>query len=198
MVPDDIENGRTGRPDILIKVDGGYLPADVKNHLTLTPLKTRRLRAPSYRPSQHPMSGTRCGWTAATTHRYEDGLQLAHYTRMLAGLWLPPGPDHVWGAVLGTSQVDGDSRPMVPELVFVWHNLDEPLVYTFSRSQGKTRRSLLERYDHEHALPSEGGGERPPSHGGRRRPAATGGTDRAGRMPQVPLRAVVRAADGAG
>ena len=53
--------------------------------------------------------------------------------------------------MLGTSQLEV-TPGQGPELVFVWHNLDEPLVFTFSRSQGKTRRSLLERYDHEHAF----------------------------------------------
>ena len=46
----------------------------------------------------------------------------------------------------------GDSRPTVRGWSFVWHDLDEPLVETFSRSRGKARRSMLERYDHEHAF----------------------------------------------
>ena len=91
------------------------------------------------------------GWTAATTHRYEDGLQLAHYTRMLQACGYHPGPEQLWGAVLGTSRLEA-TPGQGPELVFVWHNLDEPLGFTFSRSQGKTRRSLLERYDHEHGF----------------------------------------------
>jgi len=40
-LPDDVGGGRTGRPDILVKVDGGYLPADVKNHLTLKRAKVK-------------------------------------------------------------------------------------------------------------------------------------------------------------
>ena len=39
--PTTLSGGRTGRPDILVKVDGGYLPADVKNHLTLKPSKVK-------------------------------------------------------------------------------------------------------------------------------------------------------------
>ena len=91
------------------------------------------------------------GWTAATTHRYEDGLQVAHYTRLLQSCGYHPGPGQLWGAVLGTSRVEV-APGQGAEWVFVWHNLDVPLVWTFSRSQGKKLRSLLERYDHEHAF----------------------------------------------
>jgi len=149
-LPDDIENGRTGKPDILIRVDHGYLPADVKNHQGLKPLKTQRATGTfvSSLATPNERIGIR-GWTAATAHRYEDGLQLAHYTRMLQACGFHPGPGQLWGAVLGTSRLQtapGQDR----ELVFVWHNLEEPLFLTFSRSRGGTKRSLLERYDHEH------------------------------------------------
>ena len=43
-LPDDERGGRTGRPDILVKVDGGYLPADVKHHKTLDTAKTTTRR----------------------------------------------------------------------------------------------------------------------------------------------------------
>jgi hypothetical protein len=36
-----------------------------------------------------------------------------------------------------------------PGLAFVWHDLSEPLVETFSRSRGKARRSIRERHDHD-------------------------------------------------
>ncbi|OCB40714.1 hypothetical protein A9X02_16655 [Mycobacterium malmoense] len=144
-LPDDVAGGRTGRPDLLIRVAGGYLPADVKHHATVEPRKTTTavLSAPKSPDRRRKASG----WTA-TSHRYEDGMQLAHYTRMLQACDHHPGPELLWGAVLGTSAVAvtaGDS----PGLVFVWHDLQEPLFQTFSRSQGKKRRSLLERYDHE-------------------------------------------------
>jgi len=148
-LPDDLEGGRTGRPDILIKVGRGYLPADIKNHLTL-----QRRKVASVVISRVELPGERLeltGWTAATSHRYEDGLQLAHYTCMLQACGYHPGPDQLRGAVLGTSQVDFTPNHD-PGLVFVWHDLDKPLVLTFSRSRGKVRRSLLERYDHEHAF----------------------------------------------
>jgi hypothetical protein len=57
----------------------------------------------------------------------------------------------LWNAVLGTTQLEV-TPGQDPELAFAWHDRAEPLYFTFSRSLGKTRRSLLERYDHEHAL----------------------------------------------
>jgi predicted RecB family nuclease len=151
-LPDDVEHGRAGRPDILIKADCGYHPADVKHHLSLKPLKSESVTPAliSSLASPEARFGIR-GWTAATPHRYEDGIQLAHYTRMLEACDFHPRGDQLWGAVLGTSQL----RVMagaVPEWVLVWHDLDEPLFVTFSRSHGKTKRSLLARYDHEHSF----------------------------------------------
>jgi len=82
--------GRTGKPDILIKVEGGYLPADVKNHLTL---KRSKVKSAFISPLASPDERVDVrGWTAASTHRYEDGLQLAHYTRMLEACGYHPRP----------------------------------------------------------------------------------------------------------
>jgi len=144
-LPDDAAGGRTGRPDLLIRVTGGYLPADVKHHSTVEPRKTTTaivstLASPDRRREVS-------GWTA-TSHRYEDGMQLAHYTRMLQACGHHPGPEMLWGAVLGTGTVAATATDGAG-LVLVWHDLHELLFWTFSRSQGKKRRSLLERYDHE-------------------------------------------------
>jgi hypothetical protein len=70
---------------------------------------------------------------------------------MLQSIGHHPGVEHLWGAILGTSQLKLTPGAS-PQLVLVWHNLDDPLVSTFSRSRGKKLRSLLERYDHEHAF----------------------------------------------
>jgi predicted RecB family nuclease len=147
-LPDDVEGGRTGKPDILIKVDGGYLPADVKNHLTVKRAKVKGTSVSSLASPGEQWEAA--GWTA-TGHYYEDGLQLAHYTRMLHACGYHPGPDHVWAAVVGTSRLEA-APGQAAELVFVWHDLNAPVRLTFSRSRGKTRRSLLERYDHEHGF----------------------------------------------
>jgi predicted RecB family nuclease len=147
-LPDDVAGGRTGRPDVLVKVAGGYLPADIKHHGTVKPGNTTTaLMSSVASPNTWCEVG---GWTA-TSHRYEDGMQLAHYTRMLQACGQHPGPELLRGAILGTSQVAvTPTHPAGP--VFVWHNLSEPSIETFSRSRGKARRSILERYDHEHAF----------------------------------------------
>lgn len=148
-LPDDFEGGRTGRPDVLVKAGQGYLPVDVKNHHTLKPSKLKGAVISSLTSPEERMDSA--GWTAATTQRYEDGLQLAHYTRMLEAIGCHPGPEQRRGAILGTSRVRF-SPGQDPQWVFVWHDLDEPLGFTYSRSRGKVRRSLLERYDHEHSF----------------------------------------------
>ncbi|MFN8090476.1 MAG: ribonuclease H-like domain-containing protein [Mycobacterium sp.] len=146
-LPDDVGGGRKGRPDILIAAGGGYLPADVKHHRNLEPkAKTTAHVASLDSPSRWQRVG---GWSAATLYRVSDGLQLAHYTRMLQACGRHPGPHMLWGAVLGTTVV-ATSADL--ERVLTWHDLTEPLGFTFSRSRGKARRSLLERYDHEHAF----------------------------------------------
>ena len=148
-LPDDVDGGRTGRPDILVEVDYGYLPADVKNHLTVKRSKVKSAFISSLASPDERVDVP--GWTAATTHRYVDGLQLAHYTRMLEACGYHPGPEQRWGAVLGTSRLESPPG-QDPQWVLLWHNLDEQLGFTYSRSRGKARRSLLERYDHEHGF----------------------------------------------
>jgi hypothetical protein len=80
-LPDDSAAARKGRPDLLIRVDSGYLPGDVKNHKTVKPAKkTAAVLSPLAQPaSRRPVTAL----TTATSHRFEDGMQLAHYTRML-------------------------------------------------------------------------------------------------------------------
>lgn len=147
-LPDDPDGGRTGRPDVLIRVESGYLPADVKSHKTLKAARTKTAVVSTLgRPAQRFELE---GWSSSEAKkRFRDGIQLAHYTRMLQACGRHAGP--LAGAILGTSDVtlDADGEP---GLVLVWHALDEPLYDTFSRSQGKKKRSLLERYDHEHGF----------------------------------------------
>jgi len=90
------------------------------------------------------------GQTACSANYYEDALQLAHYTRLLQACGLHPGEDRLFGAILGTSLVAQSGA--AAEFVFAWHDLTRPTRPTFSRSRGKVLRSVLERYDHEHAF----------------------------------------------
>ncbi len=140
-LPDDPDGGRAGKPDILIRTGGGYLPADVKNHRTLKPAtRTTATLSPLGAPAD---VSDAAGLSAATGHRFDDGMQLAHYTRMLQACRRHAGP--LRGAILGNDLVDGT-------LVLTWHDLDVPVVTTFSRSAGKKKRPLLEHYDHQHAF----------------------------------------------
>ncbi|MBX9918651.1 MAG: recombinase RecB, partial [Mycolicibacterium frederiksbergense] len=78
-LPDDPAGARKGKPDLLVRVAGGYLPADVKHHRTLEAKKTKSARVSRLStPAVHHLES---GFTAATNHRLTDGLQLAHYTR---------------------------------------------------------------------------------------------------------------------
>ena len=146
-LPDDEAGGRTGKPDVLVKVDGGYLPADVKHHKTVDAAKKTSMRVSSLaRPA--------LWWDApgltASTHHFQDGLQLAHYMRMLQACGFRPGDDQPLGAVIGTSQLAEPGGE--PALVFVWYDLSRRTRPTFSRSRGKVKRSVLESYDHEHGF----------------------------------------------
>jgi hypothetical protein len=147
-LPDDPVGGRTGRPDVLVAVPGGYLPADVKHHRSAEPKPTKTAALAGLdQPADWELVA---GWSSATTYRMVDGLQLAHYTRLLESCGRHPGPHLRYGAVLGTTTADRGNG--CAERMFVWHDLTEPLALTFSRSRGKARRSLLDRYDHEHGF----------------------------------------------
>jgi predicted RecB family nuclease len=144
-LPDDTAGGRSGRPDVLVRVGGGYLPADVKHHKTLDAAKKASKPVSSLVRPDIWWEVPAC---TASSHHYEDGLQLAHYTRMLQACGFHPGTDRLFGAIIGTSSLAVSGRDH--ELVFVWHDLSKPTRPTFSRSRGKVLRSVLERYDHEH------------------------------------------------
>lgn len=133
-LPDDLEGGRGGKPDVLLRaVDGpGYYPADVKGHLVLDAKGTdgliSSLQAPTVRaPSE----------THALRHREEDLLQLAHYRRMLEACGQATAD--LFGAIIGND----------PEPQLAWYDLTEPRFRTFSRTKGALKRSAMERYDHE-------------------------------------------------
>jgi predicted RecB family nuclease len=160
-LPPDHSGHRSGRPDLLIRgLDGAggrptYHPAEVKAHKVLLPAR-RPAREddaepppavlstpfPAPRPlAPRPLEGM----TLRLGSREADFLQLAHYYRMLQAAGF--AAERPLGGVIGTDTViDGP--------VLAWADLAEPTVRTFSRSaeQGWRLRSLLERYDHEHAL----------------------------------------------
>ncbi len=153
-LPADLEGGRTGRPDVLLRVstteggEGRYVPVEVKWHLGAQKRAKGVVRVSTLAAPITPVDVA--GIAARTSQRFDDLLQLAHYTRMLQACGFHPGDDHLDGAVLGTDQIDcGTGRP---DLVLVWHRLAAQQFPTFSRSRGTALRSVLERYDHEHAF----------------------------------------------
>jgi predicted RecB family nuclease len=151
-LPDDPIGGRTGKPDLLIRVDAdgsgsGYIPGDVKGHKVTKAVKSKSLRWS--RLSDPAVLLTAPGRAEEVSSRFDDFSQLAHYSRMLEACGRHPiGSPHL-GVIIGTDLLtDLDESG----LVLVWHDLDEPQFKTFSRSapKGAKSRSATERYDHEH------------------------------------------------
>jgi len=144
-LPDDVAGGRKGRPDLLVRIDGGYVPGDVKGHKTLKPAKfTAAVVSTLWLPAvQRSVQGL-----SAAPYRFVDGMQLAHYTRMLQACGRHPGEELMVGAIIGTAEL-ALSSDAPAGWVLAWHDLTDPMLLTYSRSRGKVKRSLLERYDHE-------------------------------------------------
>lgn len=140
---------RTGAPDVLVRVGDGYVPVDVKNHGTRSEAKTRTaivstLDAPA---DLHPVAGL----SDSGAHREDDGVQLAHYTRMLQELGCHAGDEHLIGGIIGNSDFTPEGGD--PWLIR-WYDLSVPFKATYSASApaGRAKRSLLDRYDHEFAF----------------------------------------------
>lgn len=150
QLPDDLAGGRSGKPDLLVRArtpgaDGShrYFPADVKHHKTTDAggdVETRysTLARPAF-------EGAAVLTGRHARYREDDLIQLAHYWRMLQACGRAPDHSPI-GGIAGSDLID-DGKPVI-----VWHELDAPAFRTFSRSgeRGWTRRSALERHDHEH------------------------------------------------
>lgn len=144
-LPDDPVGGRKGKPDILIAVDGGYLPADVKNHQTVKGAKRKSALVSTL---TQPTDLCDIPELKATSRYHDDGIQLAHYTKMLQACGFHPGDHRLIGAIVGTSLLDLDGRGAGP--VLVWHDLTAPVRDTITTGGERTRKSLLECYEDAH------------------------------------------------
>ena len=152
-LPDDTVSGRTGRPDILLRCGAeatSYVPGDVKAHKTAHARKTGTLR---YSTLADPFSVREAtGLAPLAAERIDDYLQLAHYWRMLEACGRAHAETPARGFIIGSD----DFPDLDPSgHVLVWYDLDTPLFATFSRRQGKAKRTALERYDFEFGIRHE-------------------------------------------
>lgn len=127
----DFDEKRAGKPDLLIWHRDGYVPVDVKHHMTLDAL----VRGPAVLVSElaDPVPGSAIEDPTWERRRNRgDTLQLAHYRRMLetAG----HSATEPWGGIIGK------------EGRVIWYRLDEKMWQTPAKSDGKKvkRRTTME------------------------------------------------------
>jgi predicted RecB family nuclease len=159
MLPLDLHGHRSGRADLWVRgedaPDGGpgYLPVMVKLHRMLERQTPGPMHEPfPVSPLEKPFRADAVavpGRALRVASREPDLLQLAHYWRLLqAASRASAGTP--WAGVIG-----GDQVPQLGNgLGVAWVRLDAKQIRTFSRTSatGWTKRSPLERYDHEHGF----------------------------------------------
>jgi predicted RecB family nuclease len=157
-LPVDLSGHRVGYPDLLVRgadrVDDSpaYHPVEVKWHKIIEraqpandAAEPRTLRYSTLDQPNPSAANCVSGYGLRIGSRAADFLQLAHYYRMLEACGFGPGQPLV--GVIGTDD-------LFEAPVLSWADLQQLQVRAFSRSspEGWRLRSLLERYDHEHAF----------------------------------------------
>ncbi|MEB3034544.1 recombinase RecB [[Mycobacterium] nativiensis] len=139
--------GRSGQPDVLIRVGAGYLPIDIKGHRTLTTSKRAQVDVSTLAAPGRVLP--RPGYSNHGASWRDDAMQLAHYTRMLQELGFHPGANR--GGIIGTSDLSGI---IGAQHGITWYDLDAETITTYSDGDPSHRkkRSVLEYYDHEFAF----------------------------------------------
>ncbi len=141
-LPADVAGRRVGKPDIFVRAaSGGWRPADVKHHLTLSTRDPKRpgLDARCSELARPALEDAHLDGTLDRRKHKDDMLQLAHYQRMLEAAGLA-ATDGRYGGIIGV------------ERVVTWHDLDEAIWRTPS-STGKSKlRTTMEVYDFEFAF----------------------------------------------
>ncbi len=135
-LPPDQEEKRSGKPDMLVWHRDGYLPVDIKHHMTLSPIERGEpalvsdIGAPAF-----AAAAPREGWELRADKG--DALQLAHYRRMLLGCGA--ASQEAAGGIIGK------------EGVVVWYDLEAKMWTTPAKSDGVRRkaRSTMTVYDFE-------------------------------------------------
>jgi predicted RecB family nuclease len=159
LLPLDRHGHRSGRADLWVRGDDaedggpGYHPVMVKLHRMLE----RQTPGPSHEafPISALSDPSRAqalavpGRALRLASREPDLLQLGHYWRLLgaAGRAASGTP---YGGIIGSDQIS----QLGNGLGVAWVRLDAKQIRTFSRTaaSGWTKRSALERYDHEHGF----------------------------------------------
>jgi predicted RecB family nuclease len=138
-LPSDPTHRRVGKPDILVRAEGGgYRPIDVKWHQNLEPAAGKKSALPGRcSPLESPSyEDATIDEESAARKKEDDVLQLAHYQRMLEAIGME-ATDSRWGGIIGVEQR------------VVWYDLDAPIWRTPSVSEKTKMRTTMERYDFE-------------------------------------------------
>ncbi|MDO4412199.1 TM0106 family RecB-like putative nuclease [Cutibacterium sp.] len=162
QLPSSPQGHRTGSPDALVlagkRADGGpgYLPVIVKDYLVLESHHTLAeftwvspLDDPDPRHARMSLDQT----FRASQERAL--IQTAHYWRLLEDLGVVATPDECPNHRRLVGLVGHDEIGILNgDLAVSWLDLDHKFIRTFSRSAASRwrRRSVLDRYDHEHTF----------------------------------------------
>ena len=132
----DSAGKRSGKPDLLVWHEDGYIPIDIKHHMTLDAVDRGPAAAISDLSNPTP-AAARPDSVWQTRRHHGDAMQLAHYRRMLEAAG--QAATEQWAGIIGK------------ERRVVWYRLDEPMWTTPAKSDGKKRkkRTTLEVYDFE-------------------------------------------------
>lgn len=135
-LPTDEAGRRSGRPDLLVWYQDGYVPVDIKHRGKLTASEDNSALVSDLELLGPAHAYRLDGFELRKNEG--DALQLAHYRRMLEALG--HAASSTLGGIIGR------------EGLVVWYDLDEPMWRTPSTSDPdrKTKmRTSLERYDFE-------------------------------------------------
>jgi predicted RecB family nuclease len=132
----DFAAKRAGKPDLLLWDEDGYVPVDIKHHLTLDALAKGAPAVVSELAAPAPAAATADPLRQLRRNK-DDALQLAHYRRMLEALEVAATGQ--WGGIIGK------------EGRIVWYSLAAPMWRTPAKSDGKKvkQRTTLAAYDFE-------------------------------------------------
>lgn len=132
----DFDEKRSGKPDMLVWHGDGYVPVDIKQHMTLDAFDRGPASFISELADPRPATATDDPVWQRRRHK-GDALQLAHYRRMLQSAGHAAAEE--LGGIIGK------------EGRVVWYHLAEPLWTTPAKSGGRKqkKRTTMEVYDFE-------------------------------------------------